>query len=71
MSCDRVRTKIMATMTVRKTTIIVLFVIENLRGTHGRDTVSVHSRDASTLVRHRGDAVAATAPSDTQWSETA
>ena len=32
MSCDKVLTKIMATMTVRKTTIIVLFVIENLRG---------------------------------------
>ena len=29
MSCDNVRTKIMATMTVKKTTIIVLFVIEN------------------------------------------
>ena len=29
MSCDKVRTKIMATMTVKNTTIIVLFVIEN------------------------------------------
>ena len=29
MSCYNVRTKIMATMTVKKTTIIVEFVIEN------------------------------------------
>ena len=44
MSCDRVLTRIMATMTVKKTTIIVLFVIENLRGTYDRDAASRRRR---------------------------